>query len=121
GFENANFLPVHLMSPTRVLSSKFMDLAILNSASTETVRCPFSKSEMNTTDKPAFSANFSWVISARLRCVRMASPKMRRCFGTEGTLNTNRREQKTTFTIVYILCLLSFLVGLKRVASLLET
>jgi hypothetical protein len=35
-----------------------------------------------------------------LRWVRTASPRMRRCVGTEGTLNTNRPSRKTTFTIV---------------------
>ena len=100
GFETVNLPRIYLMPPTRSFSSKDMALAIFNKASTETVRCPFSKREMKTTDKPAFSANFSWVIFTRLRCVRMASPKMRRCIGTEGTSNRNRRQWKTTFTIV---------------------
>jgi hypothetical protein len=92
----------HFISETRCFNSKPNALAIFNKESTETVRCPFSNREMNTTDKPAFSANFSWLNLARLRWVRMASPKIRRCIGTEGTPNSNKRPYKATFTIVYI-------------------
>ena len=61
-------------------------LAIRNRASTETVRCPFSSSEMKTTDNPVRSARDSCVNRACLRCARMVSPSVRRCFGIEGTI-----------------------------------
>ena len=92
--------PNHLMPCTRSLSSTLRVLEIRNRASTETVRCPFSIKEMNTTDSPVFSAMVSWVSFARLRCTRMASPKTRRCKGTDGTLDSSRPWTGLTFTIV---------------------
>lgn len=90
----------HFTSRTRSFSSTFNARAMFNRASTETVRWPFSKSEIKTTDKPAFSANVSWVILAPFRYLRMASPKTRRCLGIEGTTNENKPGEELTFTIV---------------------
>jgi len=90
----------HLTPRTRSCRSTLRALAMRTRASTETVRCPFSSKETNTTDNPAFSANVSCVSFARLRCVRTASPRTRRCEGTNGTLNSNRQWARLTFTIV---------------------
>lgn len=77
---------------TKSESSMRSALAMLSNESNDAVRCPFSKREIKTTDKPVFSANCSWVRLTCLRNSRRLSPKMRRCFGTEGTSHPTRKS-----------------------------
>lgn len=85
---------------TSSCSRIFRAFAIIRSESSEIVLQPFSNKEINTTDRPVFSASFSWVSFARWRPARILSPKTRRCSGTEGTMQESKCPPALPFTIV---------------------
>ncbi len=69
-------------------------LEILISEPTEMSRLPRSTSPMKLWWRSAFSASFSWVKPARLRCIRIVSPTTRRYSGLAGTTNHEKDKHQ---------------------------